>query len=80
MATPFNRYLHIAFILIGWYFLLIRYEPGNATIYLGLALAFDPFDPNQPWKQRPWWQRTLLIIELIVVLITLVLMSKTITN
>jgi hypothetical protein len=22
-------------------------------IALGISLAFDPFDPNVPWKQRP---------------------------
>lgn len=70
MKTPFNRYLHIAFVLMGWFFLLYREEPGTALIYLGLALAFDPFDAEQAWKDRPFWQKAVLVAELIVVLIS----------
>ncbi len=69
MKTPFNRYLHIAFILIGWFFLLYLEEPATAIIYLGLALVFDPFDPEQAWKDRPFWQKAVLVAELIVVFI-----------
>ena len=39
----------------------------DATMYLGLALAFDPFDVNQPWKERPIWQKAWLIIHLALV-------------
>jgi hypothetical protein len=31
---------------------------------LGIGLAFDPFDINQPWNERPMWQKAWLIIHL----------------
>jgi hypothetical protein len=31
---------------------------------LGIALAFDPFDQNQTWKERPFWQKAWLILHL----------------
>jgi len=34
---------------------------------MGIALAFDPFDQEQAWKERPNWQKAVLIIHLAVV-------------
>jgi len=33
---------------------------------LGIALAFDPFDQNQTWKDRPFWQKAWLILHLAI--------------
>jgi len=27
-------------------------------------MAFDPFNPEQKWKERPKWQKVILIIHL----------------
>jgi hypothetical protein len=67
MKTSFNKYLYIGFILFGLYELVIKHAPGEAATFMGIALAFDPFDQNQPWKQRPTWQKAILIIHLAVV-------------
>jgi len=31
---------------------------------IGIGLAFDPFDTEQKWNDRPTWQKTILIIHL----------------
>jgi hypothetical protein len=59
----FNRVLYVSFVLISIYYLL----SGNfieASGSLGIGLAFDPFDSNQPWKERPKWQKIWLIVHL----------------
>jgi hypothetical protein len=30
-------------------------------------MAFDPFDPEQKWNDRPTWQKAFLIIHLALV-------------
>jgi hypothetical protein len=36
----------------------------QATASLGIALAFDPFNQEQKWNDRPTWQKAVLIIHL----------------
>lgn len=36
----------------------------SAASSLGIALAFDPFDTEQKWNDRPTWQKAVLIIHL----------------
>ena len=71
MKKNYNRWIYIGFITLGLYNLLLKNNFGDATIYLGIALAFDPFDINQPWKERPKWQQTVLLLQLCLVFITL---------
>ena len=67
MKTSFNKFIYIGFILFGVYELMIKNAPSEAATYMGIALAFDPFDQEQPWKQRPTWQKSVLLIHLAVV-------------
>jgi hypothetical protein len=60
---PINRWLHIGFVMFGLY-KLITVQYGDAAMYLGISLAFDPFDPSVTWKLRPTWQRVWLILLL----------------
>ena len=39
----------------------------QATASLGIALAFDPFNTEQKWNERPKWQKAVLIIHLALV-------------
>jgi ABC-type phosphate/phosphonate transport system permease subunit len=64
MKTTFNKYLYIGFILFGIYELLVKHSASEAAPFIGIALAFDPFNPEQPWKERPTWQKAVLIIHL----------------
>ena len=67
MKTSFNKYLYIGFVLFGLYELFIKHSALEAATRLGIALAFDPFDQNQSWKERPQWQKAILIIHLALI-------------
>ena len=36
-------------------------------MFFGIALAFDPFDQAQSWKERPVWQKVWLLVHLALV-------------
>jgi len=36
----------------------------QAASSMGIGLAFDPFDAEQKWTDRPTWQKSILIIHL----------------
>lgn len=57
------RFVYIGFISMG-IFTAVRGDYSQAGIYMGIALAFDPFDPEKPWKERSIWQRLILILNL----------------
>lgn len=57
------RFLYIGFVSLG-VFSSVRGDFSQAGIYMGIALAFDPFDPEQSWKERPMWQKSVLILNL----------------
>jgi hypothetical protein len=67
MKTPFNKYLYIGFILLGMYQTFVTKEYLQAASSLGIGLAFDPFDQEQKWNERPIWQKAILIAQLAVV-------------
>lgn len=60
-----NRWLYVGFCVFGVY-KLISGNFGDAAMYLGIALAFDPFDSTITWKERPLWQRIWTIVHLAV--------------
>ena len=64
MATPFNIFLYIGFVLVGLFQAIFSKDYMQAASSLGIALAFDPFDPEQKWNERPTWQKAVLIIHL----------------
>lgn len=64
MKTPFNKFLYIGFVLIGLFQALFSKDYMQAASSLGIALAFDPFDQEQKWNERPTWQKAVLIIHL----------------
>lgn len=67
MKTPFNKYLYIGFILLGSYQALFNKDYMQAVASFGIGLAFDPFDQQQKWNERPTWQKALLYLHLAVV-------------
>lgn len=62
----FNKILYVSFVLLACYYSLISRQFGEAAMNLGIALAFDPFDQNQTWKDRPFWQKAWLIVHLAI--------------
>ena len=67
MKTSFNKFIYIGFILFGIYEIVVKQSVSEAIPFMGIALAFDPFDQTQPWKERPTWQKAILIVHLAVV-------------
>jgi hypothetical protein len=67
MQTPFNRFLYIGFLLLGLFQAFFSKDYMQATASLGIALAFDPFNQEQKWNDRPIWQKAVLIIHLALV-------------
>jgi hypothetical protein len=51
------------FLLLVVYY-LIRGDVENATINMGIALVFDPFDAIIKWSDRPLYQRVWLLLHL----------------
>jgi hypothetical protein len=66
MKTKFNKYIYLGFIVVGCIY-LIEKSIGQSLIYLGIALAFDPFNLEQSWNDRPNWQKLILITHLSIV-------------
>ena len=67
MQTPFNRFLYIGFLLLGLFQAFFSKDYMQATASLGIALAFDPFNQEQKWNNRPTWQKAVLIIHLALI-------------
>jgi hypothetical protein len=66
MKTNFNKFLYIGFLLLGGIYLLQK-DISQILIFFGIALAFDPFDTEQKWNDRPSWQKMVLITHLSIV-------------
>lgn len=64
MKWTFNKFIYGAFVLLTAYYVVFSKDFSNAVATLGIALAFDPFNQEQPWNERPMWQRAWLIIHL----------------
>jgi len=62
----FSKILYVSFVLLACYYSLFSKQFVEAAMNLGIALAFDPFDQNQTWKERPFWQKAWLILHLAI--------------
>lgn len=67
MNSPFSKFLYIGFLLLGLYQAIFSKDYVEAAASMGIGLAFDPFNPEQKWNNRPTWQKTVLIIHLSLV-------------
>ena len=64
MDKSFSKVLYVGFLLLGIYQVLYSKDYMQAAASFGIGLAFDPFNPEQKWKNRPTWQKTVLIANL----------------
>ncbi|MEY5069169.1 MAG: hypothetical protein RLZ47_1031 [Bacteroidota bacterium] len=67
MKSQFSRFLYIGFLLVGLFQVFFTKDYMQAASSFGIGLAFDPFDAEQKWDQRPNWQKAVLIIHLAIV-------------
>jgi hypothetical protein len=72
--TWFGKAGYTAFVLLALYFLLFGKDWSDAVMQFGIALVFDPFDPKQPWQQRPRYQRVWLLAHVTLLLAGFVVM------
>lgn len=63
--APFTKAAYY-FILFAGIVLLLFGNLSLASTFIPIAMVFDPFDETVSWKNRPIWQRTLLITHLIL--------------
>lgn len=66
-SSPFNKHLYLGFLLLGLYQASFTSDQFQAAASLGIGLAFDPFDQEQRWPDRPLWQKVVLIAHLILI-------------
>jgi hypothetical protein len=64
MKTNFNKVLYVGFLLLGIYQGIFTKDFMQAAASFGIGMAFDPFNPEQKWEDRPQWQKAILIIHL----------------
>ena len=64
MKTPINKFVYIAFLLLGFYQAIFSKDYIQAASSFGIGMAFDPFNPEQKWNDRPTWQKVILFIHL----------------
>ena len=67
MKSSINKFLYIGFLLLGLYQAFFSKDYIQAAASFGIGLAFDPFDIEQKWNERPTWQKAVLIINLALV-------------
>jgi hypothetical protein len=72
-AKNFNKAAYIVLMLLG-IFVIIRKDFSQASIYWGLALAFDPFNIEMPFPKRPFYQQAWLMVHLLITFALFVLM------
>lgn len=64
MNKSFNKFLYIGFLLLGLFQAFFSKDYMQAAASLGIGMAFDPFNTEQKWNDRPTWQKAVLIIHL----------------
>lgn len=72
-ANNFNKPVYALFVIGGIFFLIAK-DFSQASLFLGLALVFDPFNIEVPFPQRPFYQKAWLIVHLSITLALFVLM------
>jgi len=65
-STQFNRIAYTVAVLLAVYFFFFSADKTMAVAQLGIALIFDPFNPQVPFGKRPVWQRVWLIVHLLL--------------
>ncbi|HEX4875049.1 MAG TPA: hypothetical protein VFV31_00150 [Chitinophagaceae bacterium] len=63
-----QRIGYLALTITGIIMMLIDKSPAAGISNLGVALVFDPFDPQLAFNKRPLWQRLWLITHVVVLL------------
>jgi len=60
----FNRMAYVVMLLVGIIFLFLK-DLSQGTVFISLALVFDPFDQTINFYQQPLFQKIWLIAHAI---------------
>ena len=69
MKTPFNKILYVGFLVLGIYQAIILKDNLQSAASLGIGLAFDPFNQEEKWNDRPTWQKAILTVHLALIVL-----------
>ena len=75
-AINLNKPGYILFLGAGIFF-LIRRDLTQAYIFWAIAMVFDPFNVNQPYAERPFYQKAWMFVHIAIVLAIFIWMLKT---
>ena len=71
VTVAFNRWMYGLTLVLSLYYLIFSKDIGSALSTLGIGLVFDPFNQATGWKQRPLYQKALLLVHLLFILLLL---------
>lgn len=69
--VPYYAWAYGAFVLLALYFLVFSRDIESAMMNLGIALVFDPFNPDVAWQNRKTWQKAWLLVHVTIVFVLL---------
>ena len=69
MNQRVNTFLYILMVSLGVFQYLNSGNLMDCFANLGIALVFDPFDKDVPWKNRKSWQKGVLLVHVGVVIV-----------
>lgn len=67
MKTPINKFLYLGFLLLGLYQAIFNEDFIQAASSLGIGIIFDPFQMEQKWKDKPVWQKVVILLPFALV-------------
>ncbi|MFN7831650.1 MAG: hypothetical protein ACK5Q2_06640 [Bacteroidota bacterium] len=69
MNQRISTILYVLMVGLGVFQYLNTGDLMQCFANLGIALVFDPFDKDVPWKNRKSWQKGVLLVHVGVVII-----------
>jgi len=72
LKTHYNKFIYLGFLLLGLFQVFSSNDLMQAASTLGIGLAFDPFNTETKWSERPTWQKSILVTHLSLVISTFV--------
>jgi hypothetical protein len=68
MKQKLNRIIYGSFIIVALLSMIMQGYLVTVSL-LGLAILFDPFDVKQSWKEKPFWQKAVFVVQGMVVVV-----------
>ncbi|AMR30321.1 hypothetical protein A0256_02260 [Mucilaginibacter sp. PAMC 26640] len=64
-SVKINRIAYTSLLFAAIVFLILK-DWQSGFMMLGISLIADPFDYRVTWTKRPLWQRSWLIVHLVI--------------